>query len=107
IATATKQQVITAADVTLQNCVISGAGQEFEVAGSAFVLPKGQLSAPVEGSRGVYVYVSDGVAAGIPVQDPMAYRKQLTSAAAGKAANNVVAALFTKSKLVDIRVKYY
>lgn len=107
VASASKLEVITAPDVTLQSCVLSGAGQEFEVAGAAFATAPGKLSGPVEGSRGVYVYVVDAVTPGITLQDPAAYRKQLTAAAAGKANNNMVTALFTKAKLIDGRGKYY
>jgi peptidyl-prolyl cis-trans isomerase D len=56
IAKATSSTVQQATDVTLENPVLAGGvGQEPKVVGNAFALAANKLSAPIEGTTGVYV----------------------------------------------------
>lgn len=55
IAAANKVTVANAADLTLENPNVPGAGFEPKVVGMAFSLKSGKVSQPIEGNSGVYV----------------------------------------------------
>jgi len=105
IATANNVTVQKAENVSLDSPVITGAGFEPKVAGAAFSLEKGKLSAPIEGTTGVFVVANSQVIEALPTQD---YSTQLNALRnqSSSAVNRVFPALKENAKIKDNRAKF-
>ena len=97
--------VQTATDLTIENAVLPGVGQEQKVVGTAFVSGS-KLSAPIEGNAGVYVIKTKNVI-NAPVlkvyTDYLSKLNQLNAQASGR----VIGALKTDAKIEDNRQLFY
>jgi len=105
IAKANATSVQVAADVTVENAVLAGAGPEQKVVATAFVSGS-KISAPIEGNSGVYVVQAKNVvkAQALPVYTD--YVTKLNQQNAG-ASGRVIGALKTDAKIEDNRPMFY
>lgn len=106
VASIMKLQVMSAPDVTLQYANISGYGQEPQIAGSAFGSQPGKMYGPVEGERGVYMYILDAINAAPAPPDIAAFKNQQIETQKGAVLNGIFYALTTKTKFADHRLRF-
>ncbi|HEY4618468.1 MAG TPA: peptidylprolyl isomerase [Flavobacterium sp.] len=105
IAKSVGSTVQQATDVTMQNPVLAGVGQEPKVVGTAFALAANKLSAPIEGNTGVYVVKNSSVVKAPALKDHAAYVAQLKAQAAGDV-NRVLPALKDNAEIEDNRKQF-
>jgi peptidyl-prolyl cis-trans isomerase D len=105
IAKANATGVQTATDLTVENAVLPGAGQEQKVVGTAFVAGS-KLSAPIEGNSGVYVIKTKNVikAPALAVYTDFVTKLNQQNA---QASGRVIGALKTDAKIEDNRQLFY
>ena len=105
IAKANSTGVQTATDLTVENAVLPGAGQEQKVVGTAFVAGS-KLSAPIEGNSGVYVIKTKNVikAPALAVYTDFVTKLNQQNA---QASGRVIGALKTDAKIEDNRQLFY
>lgn len=105
IAKANATGVQTATDLTLENAVLPGAGQEQKVVGTAFVSGS-KISAPIEGNSGVYVIKTKNVIKAPALTVYTDYVTKLNQQNA-QASGRVIGALKTDAKIEDNRQLFY
>lgn len=105
IAKANAVQVQTAADVTLENPVVSTAGYEPKVVGVAFATGVNKISAPIEGNASVFVVKTTTVTEPLPTTDYTTQRNNLKSQNAS-AVGRVFGALKEKADIKDNRFQF-
>ena len=105
IAKANATGVQTATDLTVENAVLPGAGQEQKVVGTAFVSGS-KLSAPIEGNTGVYVIKSKNVINAPVLTVYTDYVTKLNQQNA-QSSGRVIGALKTDAKIEDNRQLFY
>jgi len=106
IATATGSKVEQAMDVTLANPVLAGGvGQEPRVVGNAFALAANKLSAPIEGTTGVYVVKNISTTKAPAIKDFSPYVGSIKGQTAGDV-NRVLPALKDKAEIKDNRKQF-
>ncbi len=105
IAKANATGVQTATDLTLENAVLPGAGQEQKVVGTAFVAGS-KISAPIEGNSGVYVIKTKNVIKAPALTVYTDYVTKLNQQNA-QASGRVIGALKTDAKIEDNRQLFY
>jgi peptidyl-prolyl cis-trans isomerase D len=106
IATATGSKVEQATDVTLANPVLAGGvGIEPRVVGNAFALAANKLSAPIEGTTGVYVVKNISTTKAPAIKDFSPYVGQIKGQSAGDV-NRVLPALKDKAEIKDNRRQF-
>ncbi len=98
-------KVEQAADLTMENPMLAGAGQEPKVVGNAFALAAGKVSAPIEGNTGVYVVKTTNVVKAPALKDYTEYVGKVKAQSAG-AVNRVLPALKDNADIVDNRNKF-
>jgi peptidyl-prolyl cis-trans isomerase D len=105
IAKANATGIQTATDLTVENAVLPGAGQEQKIVGTAFVSGN-KLSSPIEGNTGVYVIKTKNVikAPALPLYtDYLLKLNQQNAQAAGR----VIGSLKADAKIEDSRQLFY
>jgi peptidyl-prolyl cis-trans isomerase D len=106
IAKAVGSTVQQAADVTMQNPVLTGGvGQEPKVVGNAFALAANKLSAPIVGNTGVYVVKNISTVKAPALKDHSPYVAQLKAQSAGDV-NRVLPALKDNAEIEDNRKQF-
>jgi peptidyl-prolyl cis-trans isomerase D len=105
IAKAAGSTVLQATDVTMENPMLTGVGQEPKVVGSAFALEANKLSAPIEGNTGVYVVKNVSTVKAPALKDLSAYVAKLKAQAAGDV-NRVLPALKDNATIEDNRKQF-
>jgi peptidyl-prolyl cis-trans isomerase D len=105
IAKASGSTVQQVADVTMENPMLVGVGQEPKVVGNAFALAAGKLSAPVEGNTGVYVVKNISTVKAPALKSHEAYVAKLKSQSASDV-NRVIPALKGNAKIEDNRKQF-
>ncbi|HEX9152596.1 MAG TPA: peptidylprolyl isomerase, partial [Flavobacterium sp.] len=105
IAKATGSTVQQAADVTMENPMLVGAGQEPKVVGNAFALSANKLSAPIEGNTGVYVVKNIRTVKAPTLKSHEAYVAKLKAQSASDV-NRVIPALKGNAKIEDNRKQF-
>jgi peptidyl-prolyl cis-trans isomerase D len=106
IATATGSKVEQATDVTLANPVLAGGvGQEPRVVGNAFALAANKLSAPIEGTTGIYVVKNMSTTKAPAIKDFSPYVGKIKGQTAGDV-NRVLPALKDKAEIEDNRKQF-
>jgi peptidyl-prolyl cis-trans isomerase D len=106
IATATGSKVEQAIDVTLANPVLAGGvGQEPRVVGTAFALAANKLSAPIEGSTGIYVVKNVSTTKAPAIKDFTPYVGKIKGQTAADV-NRVLPALKDKAEIKDNRRQF-
>ena len=106
IAKAAGSTVQQATDVTLQNPVLTGGvGQEPKVVGTAFALAANKLSAPIEGTTGVYVVKNISTVKAPVLKDHATYVAQIKAQSAGDV-NRVLPALKDNAEIKDNRKQF-
>jgi peptidyl-prolyl cis-trans isomerase D len=100
------QSVFPAGNISFSNSYIQGMGNEPKVVGQIFAMNQGQLSKPVIGDGGVYVFVVDQLT--VPsTTDEEAARKQLADSRRQRSDYEVFNALKEKANVVDRRGRFY
>lgn len=97
---------IPSPEVSFKMANVAGAGQEFKLVGTAFAMSANTLSAPIEGERGVYVFVVDGNTPAAPVPDITAFRKAQSNEAASRLSQTLYEGLMAKAKMIDRRITF-
>ncbi len=106
IAKSAGSTVQQALDVTMENPTLNAiAGQEAKVVGNAFALSAGKLSAPIEGTSGVYVVKNISILKAPVLKDHTAYVSKLKAQSAGDV-NRVLPALKDKAEIKDNRKQF-
>lgn len=105
VATATGQEVKTATNINFKNPVISGVGREDVVGGVAFGQKAGSVSAPIEGTNGVFVVKTITINKATENPDSKAnIKRQLEQRNTFQVVNTVTEALKEKATIEDLRV---
>ena len=105
IAKATGSNVQQAAEVTMENPMLTGAGLEPKVVGSAFALAANKVSAPIEGNTGVYVVKNMSTVKAPALKDHAPYVAKLKAQSASDV-NRVIPALKNSAKIEDNRKQF-
>ena len=106
IAKATGSKVEQATDVVLANPVLAGGvGQEPRVVGTAFALAANKVSAPIEGSTGIYVIKNVSTTKAPAIKDFSPYVARIKGQTAGDV-NRVLPALKDKAEIEDNRKQF-
>lgn len=103
-------QIKSATGISLDEPMISGAGNEPEVVGAAFSLNEGQTSAPIAGEKGVYMVKVTNRTEAPELASYAAIASQETekrSAAIGTGNGPVVEALKEAAEIEDNRATFY
>jgi peptidyl-prolyl cis-trans isomerase D len=98
-------KVVPIQNVVFANPVIPGAAQENKLVGSIFGSKLNKVSKPVEGEKGVYVFVVDGFTTPAPLTNSLRQKEQLGQAVAQRAEGGVLEALKDKANVKDYRAK--
>ena len=105
IAKAVGTTVQQATGLTLENTMLPGVGQEPKVVGNAFALAANKLSAPIEGSTGVYVVKNTSTVKAPALKNHAPYVAKLKGQIASDA-NRVIPALKANAKIKDNRLEF-
>ncbi|MBE2246880.1 MAG: peptidylprolyl isomerase [Candidatus Competibacteraceae bacterium] len=103
VASAMQLNVNPATDVTFQSFFIPGAGVETELVGAVFGLKQGQLSKPLEGNNGVFVFVTDLLNPAQGTGDYSFNKIQLLSQISSRASTDAMDAVKSSYKIQDKR----
>lgn len=106
IATAMKLNITPSTDLTFQSFFIPGAGVEVELIGAIFGMKQGQLSKPIEGNNGVYVFVTDVLNPAQGTGDYSFNKMQLLSQLSSRAATDAFEAVKLSYKIQDKRYMF-
>lgn len=85
----------------------AGYGPEKEVIGTIFSMNEGQISDPVKGSQGVYVFTVDKFEKPAPLTDFTQQKRTLLSSVKGRAGREVYNALQEAADIEDNRIMFY
>ncbi len=96
-----------AQNVVFSNPVIPGLAQENKVIGSIFGSQVGKLSKPIEGDKGVYVFVVDGFTNPTPIDNVFKQKETMILGVSQRSLGSAFQALQDKSEIKDNRVKFY
>ncbi len=104
-------QKVGAAVVPLQNIVfanpvVPAGGAEYKLIGAAFGSSPGKLSAPLEGTAGVYVFSVDGFVKPAPLTNVVREQQQMGQMLAQRAEQMIFEALKDKANVKDYRSKF-
>ena len=97
--------VLQASNLTMENPVLAGVGQEPKVVGNAFALAANKLSAPIEGNAGVYVVKNISTVKAPAIKNHAPYVAKLKSQSASDV-NRVIPALKSSAKIEDNRKQF-
>ena len=107
IASANNVSVQTSPGVNLKSPTLAGSGTEPKVVGVAFGLEKGEVSAPVEGNRGVYVVKVTEITPAKELDNYASFAVQKTNAERATVNMRVVQALKDAANIEDKRSNFY
>lgn len=102
IAKAVGTTVQQAAGLTMENTMLPGVGQEPKVVGNAFALAANILSAPIEGTTGVYVVKNTSTVKAPALKNHAPYVAKVKAQSVSDA-NRVIPALKANAKIEDNR----
>jgi len=106
IAKANASAVKTATDLTIENAVLEGVGQEQKVVGTALAIGANKVSAPIEGISGVYVVRTKAVTKAPAIKVYKDYTAKL-SAQNASAPGRILGALKEEADIKDNRKMFY
>jgi peptidyl-prolyl cis-trans isomerase D len=98
-------KVMPVQNIVFANPVIPGAAQENKLVGTIFGSKPNKVSKPVEGEKGVYVFVVDGFTTPAPLTNALRQKEQLGQAVAQRAEGGILEALKDKANVKDYRAK--
>lgn len=99
--------VKTAGAVSMNAPTIAGAGNEPKVVGAAFGLKEGEVSSPIEGSRGVYVIEVVKVSEAPGLENYAAFAGQQAQKSRAAVSTKVLNALKEAADIEDNRATFY
>ena len=105
IAKASGVAVQKATDLTLENANIPNAGFERKVVGTAFAIGINKVSAPIEGTAGMYVIKPTAITKAPPLKSNADYVAKVKTQVAGYS-GRVIPALKEDAKIDDKRIKF-
>ncbi|MFD0940650.1 peptidylprolyl isomerase [Pedobacter boryungensis] len=94
-------------NMVFANPIIPGLAQENKVVGTVFGSQVGKLSKPIEGEKGVYVFVVDGFANPAPIDNMFKQKETMLLGITQRSLGAAFQALQDKSDIKDNRVKFY
>ena len=97
---------IDTTDIAFASANIPGYGHEPKVAGQAFAMKKGQLSAPIQGEQAVYVMILDSMKEAPATADYENQRRQMAMTFQSRA-GQIPGLLENKAKITDNRLIFY
>jgi peptidyl-prolyl cis-trans isomerase D len=92
-------------NIVFANPVIPGAAQENKLVGAIFGSKPNKLSKPIEGDRGVYVYIVDSFTNPAPLNNALRQKEQIGQALVQRAEGGILDALKDKANVKDYRAK--
>lgn len=92
-------------NIVFANPVIPGAAQENKLIGTIFASQPNKLSKPVEGEKGVYVFVVDSFINPPALTNTLRQKEQMSQALAQRAEGMVLEALKDKAAIKDYRAR--
>ncbi len=107
IAQSQNQSVKTAGSVSMKAPTIAGAGNEPKVVGAAFGLKQGEVSDPIEGSRGVYVIEVTKITEAPGLDNYAAFAGQEAQKSRTAVSSKVLNALKEAADIEDNRATFY
>ena len=106
IAASNKVTVMNAVDLTVENPNVPGAGFEPKVVGMSFTSKAGQVSKPIEGNSGVFVFATKVVTKAPAIQKYDDYTAKVKQQAVGNS-GRFMQALKDDADIVDNRANFY
>ncbi len=94
-------------NMVFSNPIIPGLAQENKVVGTIFGSSIGKLSAPIEGDKGVYVFVVNGFTNPAPMGNMFKQKETMVQGVGQRSLGAAFQALQDKSDIKDNRVKFY
>ncbi|TDG37668.1 peptidylprolyl isomerase [Pedobacter changchengzhani] len=107
IATKVGRSVFPVENLVFANPVIPGVSQETKVVGSVFGAQPGKVSKPVDGEKGVYVFVVDGFTNPAPIANMFKQKEAMLLSLGQRSLGAAFQALQDHAKIKDNRVKFY
>jgi peptidyl-prolyl cis-trans isomerase D len=93
-------------NVVLANPNIPGVAVEYKVIGSMFGSKPNQLSKPIEGDHGVYVFAVQNFINPAPLGNAVAQRAQIAQALLSRSQASIFESLKDKANVKDYRAKF-
>ncbi len=92
-------------NIVFANPIIPGGGQENKLVGSIFGSAPNKLSKPIEGDKGVYVYIIDSFINPPALTNTLRQKEQIGQALLQRAEGSILEALKNKAHVKDYRSK--
>ncbi|WP_371327596.1 SurA N-terminal domain-containing protein [Mucilaginibacter sp. PPCGB 2223] len=92
-------------NIVFANPVIPGTAQENKLVGTIFASQPNKLSKPVEGEKGVYVFVVDNFVNPAALTNTLRQKEQMSQTLSQRAENSILEALKDKAVIKDYRAK--
>jgi peptidyl-prolyl cis-trans isomerase D len=105
VAQKSNTKVTPVQNVVFANPIVPGAAQENKLIGSIFGSQLNKLSKPVEGEKGVYVYVVDSFLDAAPLNNGLRQKEQMGQALLQRSESGILDALKDKANVKDYRAK--
>ncbi|MFC4209958.1 SurA N-terminal domain-containing protein [Pedobacter lithocola] len=94
-------------NIVFANPIIPGVAQENKLVGSVFGSQPGEVSTPVEGERGVYVFSVEGFSSPAPIANMFKQKETMLLSLGQRSLGAAFQALQDNAKIKDNRVKFY
>jgi peptidyl-prolyl cis-trans isomerase D len=98
--------VIPLQNIVFANPVIPSGGAEFKLIGAAFGSQPNKVSAPIEGTAGVYVFSVDGFIKPAPLTNVVREQQQMSQMLGQRVEQMIFVALKDKANVKDYRSKF-
>jgi len=105
VAQKTGNTVTPVENIVFANPILPGAGQENKLIGSIFGSQPTRLSKPVEGDKGVYVYIIDHFTDPAPMTNALRQKEQLSQVLTQRVQSGVLESLKDKANVKDYRAR--
>lgn len=92
-------------NIVFANPVIPGAAQENKLVGTIFASQPNKLSKPVEGEKGVYVFVVDNFINPAPLTNAIRQKEQMSQSLSQRAEGSILESLREKATIKDYRAR--
>lgn len=94
-------------NIVFANPILPGLGQENKVVGAIFGSQVGKLSKPIEGDKGVFVFVVNGFTNPAPMNNTYKQKETMLLGVSQRAFTSAFQTLQDKVEIKDNRVKFY
>jgi peptidyl-prolyl cis-trans isomerase D len=101
------RMVMPVQNIVFANPILPGLAQENKVVGAVFGAPVAKVSKVIEGDKGVYVFIIDGLFNPAPMSNTFKQKETIMLGVTQRALGGAFQALQDKSEIKDNRVKFY